>query len=299
VVLYDLDPATLSPDMESLRRALRHNVGAVVLVHLYGIPSDPGPVRAAMAGTDAVLLEDAAQGAGASLRGRPLGSFGDLSVLSFGRGKGIAAGRGGALLALSSLGVDLLASAGERVLPPARSLGEYARLKMQWLFGRPSLYAIPASLRFLRLGETVYHPPSLVRGLSAVASRTLDVTWPLGEHEATVRRTHAARLLAHAGDGLTPIRLPAGSEAGYLRLPFVASPVVRAAAVAAGVRALGIMPGYPQVLCDLDGFGGRVLNRGQEFPGARMLARRLVTLPVHSRLSDRDLGAAAQSVEAE
>ena len=289
VVLYDLDPATLSPDIESLRRALTHDVGAVVLVHLYGIPADPEPVRAAMAGTDAVLIEDAAQGAGGSLRGRPLGSFGDLSVLSFGRGKGTTAGRGGALLALSGPGVELLAGARERVLPPARGLKEYARLKMQWLFGRPSLYAIPASLPFLRLGETVYNRPSSVRVLSAVASRTLGVTWPLGEQEATVRRTRAARLLARAGGGLTPIRLPAGAEAGYLRLPFVASPAARGAAGAAGARALGIMPGYPRALCDLGGFGGRVLNRREEFPGGRTLAERLVTLPTHGFLVPWDL----------
>ena len=51
------------------------------------------------------------------------------------------------------------------------------------------------------------------------------------------------------------------------------------------------MPGYPRALCDLPGFGERVLNRGGAFPGARMLAERLVTLPVHSRLGERDLAA--------
>ena len=45
------------------------------------------------------VVEDAAQGLGATWRGRPLGSFGDVSVLSFGRGKGWTGGVGGALLA--------------------------------------------------------------------------------------------------------------------------------------------------------------------------------------------------------
>ena len=52
---------------------------------------------AAMGG-DADAAEDAAQEAGATLHGRRLGSFGDLSVLSFGRGKGVTGGGGGALL---------------------------------------------------------------------------------------------------------------------------------------------------------------------------------------------------------
>ena len=89
-----------------------------MVVHLYGVPADPEPVRAALAGAGAVLIEDAAQGAGASLRGRPLGGFGDLSVLSFGRGKGNTAGRGGALLAPWEPAAALLAGArGELAAP--------------------------------------------------------------------------------------------------------------------------------------------------------------------------------------
>jgi perosamine synthetase len=291
VLLYDLDPATLAPDVPSLCRALERGARAVVLVHPYGVPVDPAPVRQAAEIAGARLIEDAAQGAGAHLRGRPLGALGDLAVLSFGRGKGNTAGRGGALLAHGSGGTAVLARARAKVAPAGRGLREFVQLNAQWLLGRPSLYVIPASLPFLNLGETVYHPPSPVRGLSAVAIRTLATTWQRGEHEASVRRRHAERLLAQSGSGLTPVPVPAGSGAGYLRLPFVASPSARAAAEAAGARALGIMPGYPRALCDLPGFGERILNRGDEFPGARLLSRRLITLPVHSRLTERDLAA--------
>jgi len=289
VVLYDLDPATLSPDIESLQRALTHDVGAVVLVHLYGIPADPEPIRVAMAGTGAVLIEDAAQGAGASIGGRPLGSFGDLSVLSFGRGKGTTAGCGGALLARDARAAALLACAGADLLPSRRGVREVVHLKAQWLLARPSLYAVPASLPFLRLGETIYRRPSRVRGLSAVAARTLAVTWALGDREAAVRRAHAARLLAKQATGLAPVRIPEGGDAGYLRLPFVASPEARVAAGRSEARALGIMPGYPQALCDLDGFGERVLNRDEAFPGSRLLAQRLITLPTHRLLKEGDV----------
>jgi len=290
VVLYDLSPETLAPDPESLRRALERGAGAVVLVHLFGVPADPAPVRAAAERAGAWLIEDAAQGAGARLRGTPLGSSGDLVVLSFGRGKGNTGGRGGALLAHRDAAASAVERARGTLRSPLRGAKELIQLKAQWLLGRPSLYAIPAALPFLRLGETVYHPPSPVGGLSAVAARTLAVTWPLGEREAAVRKTRAARLLATQADGLVPIRTLEGAEPGYLRLPFVASPARRAAVDSAGSRSLGIMPGYPLALCDLPGFGERVLNREDAFPGARTLALRLVTLPVHSRLSAHDIG---------
>ena len=289
VLLYDLDPSTLAPDLGSLRRALEHGARAVVLAHLFGVPAEPEPVRAAAAAAGAWVIEDAAQGAGASVGGRPLGSFGDLVVLSFGRGKGSTSGRGGALLAHGQPGADLLARARERLLPATRGLKEAVQLTAQWLLGRPSLYAIPASLPFMRLGETVYHSPSPVRAMSAVAERTLEATWPLGASEAKARKMHAARLLAQAGSGLAPMHVPAGSEAGYLRLPFVATPAARAQLESRRARALGIMPGYPSALCDLRGFGERVLDGGEGFPGARSLAARLVTLPVHSLLADSEV----------
>jgi hypothetical protein len=293
VVLYDVDAATLAPDLASLARALARGARAVVLVHLYGIPVDPEPVRALCTEASAWLIEDAAQGAGASLRERPLGAFGDLAVLSFGRGKGNTAGRGGALLARDARAAALLGAVRRDVLPPRRGFKELVQLKMQWLLGRPWLYAIPSALPFLRLGETVYHAPSPVRGLSGVAACTLAVTWPLGRAEAAARWAHAARLMAARSGGFAPIAVPREGEAGYLRLPFVASPAARGAAGTPAARAMGVMPGYPMALCDLPGFGERVVNRTDGFPGARLLAERLITFPVHSRLSEGDVSVTA------
>ncbi|CFS28068.1 TDP-4-oxo-6-deoxy-D-glucose transaminase [Mycobacterium tuberculosis] len=44
------------------------------------------------------MVEDAAQGAMASYRGRALGSIGDLGALSFHETKNVISGEGGALL---------------------------------------------------------------------------------------------------------------------------------------------------------------------------------------------------------
>jgi len=290
VVLYDLDPATLAPDLASLRSVLDRGARAVVLVYWYGVPVDPEPVSAAAHATGALVIEDAAQGAGAAWRDRPLGSFGDLVVLSFGRGKGNTAGRGGALLAHGALGAAACAHARGAVARARRGTKELVQLKAQWLLGRPVLYALPSAVPFLRLGETVYHQPTPVRAMSAVAARTLAVTLPLGEREAALRRTNAKRLLARGTPGLTPVRVPASSEAGYLRLPFLATPAVRAVAESKEARALGIMPGYPRALCDLEGFAGRVDNLDVDFVGARTLAERLITLPTHSLLTEGDFG---------
>lgn len=288
VLLYDLDPATLAPDIASLGAALAAGARAVVLVHLYGIPVDPGPVlmRAAKAG--ATVIEDAAQGSGARLHGLPLGLAGDFGVLSFGRGKGDTAGRGGALLLNSGIASVSAAAIRGQSGAPVRGAKELVQLAAQWLLGRPSLYSIPSALPFLRLGETIYHGPSPVRGISAVAARALATTLPLGEREASVRRANAARLLARVGAHLTAIPVPGDAVPGYVRLPFLADDGARREALTPEGRAMGLMPGYPLALCDLGGFAARVLNRELPFPGARTLARRLITVPVHSLLRSSD-----------
>ncbi|HEX6062963.1 MAG TPA: DegT/DnrJ/EryC1/StrS family aminotransferase, partial [Longimicrobiales bacterium] len=40
VVLYDVEPATLTPDLASLQRALAYGARAVVVAHFYGVPVD-------------------------------------------------------------------------------------------------------------------------------------------------------------------------------------------------------------------------------------------------------------------
>src|SRR5436853_127214 len=57
------------------------------------------PVQGELArGRNIRLIEDAAQMPGATVAGRPAGSWGDVGILSFGGSKLVTAGRGGAVL---------------------------------------------------------------------------------------------------------------------------------------------------------------------------------------------------------
>lgn len=294
VLLYDLDPATLGPDLQTLGAALEQGAGTVVVAHLHGIPVDLEAVRSLTRRYGALLIEDAAQGAGAAYGGRPLGSFGSLGVLSFGRGKGVTSGRGGALLANDDAGSAALAAVRDRLLPGRTSATEPIALLAQCLLARPSLYGIPASLPFLGLGETVYRRPRETRGMSAFALGVLRCTLPSADGEAAARRAHAERLLQRlgvAGKGLEAVRPPAGAVPGYLRLPVLAPDPSRTRLGSDAARRLGIMPGYPAALADLPGFGVRAVNGGAGFPGARRLAASLVTFPTYSLLAERDLRA--------
>jgi dTDP-4-amino-4,6-dideoxygalactose transaminase len=291
VLLYDLDPATLTPDAAALRAVLERGARTVVITHLYGVPVEPAAVNALLAGYDAVLVEDAAQGAGARHGGRPLGSYGSLAVLSFGRGKGITAGRGGALLANDPDGLASLARAAERLGPGRTSASEPVALLAQWLLARPALYGIPASLPFLGLGDTIYRPPHHPRGMSTFALGVLSRSLASAEREAEVRRANAARLLAatsRSGGSVTAVRSPTAAMPGYLRLPVLVSQQRRERFRSGAARHLGIMPGYPGTLAELRRFT-RARNPAEVFPGARELVTSLFTLPTHGLLSQGDV----------
>jgi dTDP-4-amino-4,6-dideoxygalactose transaminase len=71
---------------------------AVIAVDLYGQCCDYEPIVAACRRHGVFLIEDAAEALGATYGGRPAGSFGDLSILSFNGNKIITTSGGGMLL---------------------------------------------------------------------------------------------------------------------------------------------------------------------------------------------------------
>ena len=77
---------------DSVRRALQQGARVIVVSPLYGLPIEWEELSRLASEFGAEIIEDAAQGHGAAWRGRPLGTLGQISILSFGRGKGWTGG---------------------------------------------------------------------------------------------------------------------------------------------------------------------------------------------------------------
>jgi dTDP-4-amino-4,6-dideoxygalactose transaminase len=94
---WNLDPGLL---IEELERAAKRNAlpQALIGVDLYGQCADWEPIIGACRQHGVAVIEDAAEALGASYRGRPAGSLGDLSTLSFNGNKIITTSGGGMLL---------------------------------------------------------------------------------------------------------------------------------------------------------------------------------------------------------
>ena len=280
VALYDLDPATLAPDPDSLRRLVAAGARVVVIAPLYGIPVPWDTLAKEVESAGGVAIEDAAQGHGASWRDRPVGGWGNLSVLSFGRGKGWCGGSGGALLLRNGWEAETVDE------PRRPGMGAEARvvmqLKAQWLLGRPALYGVPARIPGLHLGETMYHPPRDPAGITRAAAAAVRAHATPSQNEAGMRRDNARRLLREAG--LRGVAVPTGGAAGFLRLPLRLRREHETDDVPA---ALGVARSYPTTLGVLPALKGHFAGAGA-LPGAESLARGLVTAPTHSRVTAAD-----------
>lgn len=292
VRLYDVDPVDLSADPGSLERVVAAGVSAVVVAHLYGLSVELGEVRGIAAAADVPIIEDAAQGFGGYWCGAPLGSVGAFGVLSFGRGKGLTGGGGGALLIRAEGREYALRAAA--ALPTSRNPGLVELLSAIALkvLGRPRLYTLPAALPFLALGETRYRPPHPPRRAPRASLGIVAANWGTSLEEAEVRKEHGETLRAavQAAPDLREVRPLPRTEPAYLRLPVLAAPEAVARLSSSGARRLGIMPSYPSTLADLPGFSSRCEGTPSErLTGARHLTSHLYTIPTHSRLRPADL----------
>jgi dTDP-4-amino-4,6-dideoxygalactose transaminase len=97
-VVVDLAPHSYCLDVEQLDAACSPQVKAVIVSHLYGELARLDEITRWASERNVAVVEDACQVPGATVCGRPAGTWGDAGVLSFGGSKLVTAGRGGAVV---------------------------------------------------------------------------------------------------------------------------------------------------------------------------------------------------------
>ena len=96
-ILVDIDD-TLTLDPEKVVAAITSKTKAIMPVHMCGSMANLDALVTICKENNLVLIEDSSQATGATYKGKPLGSIGDLGCLSLDFVKIITAGEGGAVL---------------------------------------------------------------------------------------------------------------------------------------------------------------------------------------------------------
>lgn len=94
-VFVDIEPETFTLDPEAVAAAVTPKTKGILPVHLYGHPARMRELETLAAERGVALYEDAAQAHGASLDGRPVGTFGEFAMFSLYPTKNMTSGEGG------------------------------------------------------------------------------------------------------------------------------------------------------------------------------------------------------------
>jgi dTDP-4-amino-4,6-dideoxygalactose transaminase len=97
-VFVDIRPDTLNIDEQAISQAITPATKAIMPVHYSGVAAEMNSVMAIAQEKGLTVIEDAAQGIGASYEGHALGAIGAFGAISFHGTKNISCGEGGALL---------------------------------------------------------------------------------------------------------------------------------------------------------------------------------------------------------
>jgi len=262
-VFVDVDPATFQIDPAHLRRRIaeirrrgRLRPRALIGVDLFGQPADWPALSAIAAEAGLFTLDDAAQGFGASLQGRKLGTLADATAASFFPSKPLGAyGDGGALFTDSADRAALYRS--------LRSHGEGA-----------------ARYDVLRIGMN--------GRLDTLQAAVLLCKLDIFAADLAARARVAALYDRHlAGAVNIPARVPASTRAWAVYAVLLADAAARARAQE-GLRARMVPSAvyYPRPLHHQPAY--RDVHDGTRLPVAEDLATRILALPIHPDLPDAD-----------
>ncbi|WP_299824157.1 aminotransferase class I/II-fold pyridoxal phosphate-dependent enzyme [uncultured Pontibacter sp.] len=103
-VFVDSETLTWNMSPEYLEEAIKDRISkgkkpkAIIVVHLYGMPAEMDRIMQVADKYEIPVVEDAAEALGSSYKGRKLGTFGAMSILSFNGNKIITTSGGGALV---------------------------------------------------------------------------------------------------------------------------------------------------------------------------------------------------------
>ena len=238
-VLVDSDPLTWNMDVEKLKEKVKSEIErkgnrklkAIMVVHLYGLPVDMDPVLEIADTYNLKIIEDAAEMHGQTYRGRPCGSFGDLSTFSFYPNKHVTTGEGGMVLTDDNLLAERCRSLRNLCFQPQKrfvhdELGYNFRMtNLQAALGVAQVERLAEFVeRKRRMGRKYTELLSSVEGLELMTPQTPyaeNIYWVFGmilKDEVLFNAEEAMHRLGQKGIGTRPFFWPMHEQPVFRKL---------------------------------------------------------------------------------
>jgi dTDP-4-amino-4,6-dideoxygalactose transaminase len=258
----DIDPSSANLDPRKVEEAISPRTRAILPVHLYGRPAAMDELREIAGRHNLKILEDAAQAHGARYRGRRVGTLGDAAIFSFYPTKNLGAcGEGGAL----TTDHDEIA----QFARAARNHGQAARYHHDFIGFNYRMEGLQGAILRIKL-----------RHLEQWTARRREIA-------AVYRRLLAGLRLE------IPLDDPRDECVYHQFVIYVANRNSVMAQLAE--RGVETTVHYPQPLHLQPAFSELGYPRGS-FPRSEEACERVMSIPLHPRLSDEQVRYVAESV---
>jgi dTDP-4-amino-4,6-dideoxygalactose transaminase len=299
--LCDIDLKTFNMDLSALYKIVSNDTLAVTIVHMFGLPQwFTSAAQEDALSKSSFIIEDLASAQGSTVYGRTAGSFGDVSFVSFNRGKNFSTLSGGAVITDREDIFRLAMEEGKRYLhePSLWSKIEiiFKAIALS-LAVRPWFYTMFRSF----ISQFKY------QGLHHDFALHAYTTFQAGMGNSSFQKAHFIfkkrfenglklhRALAGL-DGITIPAIPDGSIPVFNQFPFLVDnpskrDTILHALIRGGIEATFLYPCPIHEAYDLG------YDRAKDpFPHATYLSRRLILIPTHPYVKKRHLDRAVDII---
>lgn len=292
IILCDLAFSSLNFDKGMLKRIIAEDkqktrILCILPTHLFGCPADITEIKTII-GPEIPIIEDAAQAMSGTVNNKKIGTLGDIGFFSLGRGKALSTMEGGIIVTdgddLAIIIKSLTASLTEN--DESDIFKEVLKTILTTILQNPSLFWLPKALPFLKLGETLYEPDFSLSQLTTF-HKALSKNWQkrLGHHQRARNRniTFWQNKLPEVF-----IQLCCLTDINIIRLPILVQTREQKDCIlrVSERHGLGMMGAYPTPLNKIPELANEFA--GQTYPQAEKLCHRLLTIPVHEYVKDKD-----------
>lgn len=290
-VLCDIRLTDFNMDTDEVLKKINQNTLCILGVHMFGIPwADIVDLRKKIH-EDIFVVEDCAQAFGSKINGSPAGSFADISFYSFNRGKNLPTYDGGCIMTNSKELAERIEETVAGVPSPTGLMSASLVLKLWALYlsFKPSFYGIFYPL-IAHFKDNSVPEDFRTFGYSAYQAAVGNSLLLHGSAQANAARCENGRRLINFLEGTPGIILPKISEnvvSVFNRFALIFKEIRHVDMAIEKLHRVGIESSklYVKPLHHI--FEGGYSDN--DFPNALYFAQRLLTLPIHPLVKQKDL----------
>ena len=270
-VLVDSNPITWNMDINQIEDKITPRTRVIMVVHIFGLPVDIDPVLEIAQRYGLKVLEDSAEMHGQTYKGKPCGSFGNISTFSFYPNKHITTGEGGMIVTNNDQMAEDCRSLRNLCFQPNM---RFVHERLGWNLRMTNMQAALGVAQLERLDEFVARKRSMGRLYTELLSKTSGIQLPLPATD-------------YADNIYWVFGVVLGDEVDFN----AAEAILRLAAKNVGSRPF-FWPMHEQPVLMKMGF-----FKGEKYPVAERIARRGFYLPSGIALTNEQIEFSAQALK--